>query len=102
MPHIVKHERWKCISCGNCAAISPEFWEMDDEDYQANLKKSTVKTENVDGEDQKLFYLDIPEDKLEENEEAAESCPVECIHVLKKEVSAENSQELKIQSSEQV
>ena len=36
----ILHFKEECISCGACAAILPEFWEMDD-DGMAQLKGST-------------------------------------------------------------
>jgi len=38
MPKVI-HRKQECISCGACAAISPEFWEMDEEAL-AQLKNS--------------------------------------------------------------
>ena len=37
--HKILHYKDDCISCGACAAIYPEFWEMDDEGL-AHLKES--------------------------------------------------------------
>lgn len=68
----VFHERPNCIACGACAAISPEFWEMD-EDGLSTLKGSTKVGEN--------FELEITEDQKVANQEAAEVCPVQIIHV---------------------
>ncbi|MBT4446079.1 ferredoxin [archaeon] len=68
----VIHERPDCISCGACAAILPEFWEMD-EDGLSTLKGATKVGEN--------FELEISSDDKAENEEAAEVCPVQIIHV---------------------
>ena len=30
MPKVI-HEREKCIGCGACAAVCPDFWEMSDD-----------------------------------------------------------------------
>lgn len=77
----VKHERWKCIACGACAAVTPKFWVMDDNDFKAdligslhtNITEGLLETRTVDG--------DVQDEKdLKESEEA---CPVECIHVNK-------------------
>jgi ferredoxin len=56
------HEREKCIGCGSCVAICPNNWEMKGE-------KSRPKK--------------IELDEIGCNQEAADSCPVECIHVQK-------------------
>ena len=72
----VIHEREDCISCGACAAISPEFWEMA-EDSLSTLKGSKQVGEN--------FELIITEEQKEANQEAAEVCPVQIIHVKEEE-----------------
>lgn len=74
----VIHERWKCIGCGVCAAVSPEHWEMH-ADGKSDIKGAPRKN--------------VPEGILEEievkepgtNKDAEEGCPVNCIHVKKKE-----------------
>ena len=76
--HLVIHLKKDCISCGACAAIAPDFWEMDEEGL-ANLKGSTM----VDGHQE----LDIStEEARATNQEAANCCPVNIIHIKKKEV----------------
>ena len=56
------HEREKCIGCGSCAAICPENWELKGE--KSRPKKTILE-------------------EIGCNQEAADSCPVECIHVEK-------------------
>ena len=76
--HLVIHLKKDCISCGACAAIAPDYWEMDEEGL-ANLKGSTM----VDGHQE----LDInTEEARAANQEAANCCPVNIIHIKKKEV----------------
>jgi ferredoxin len=65
------HDRPVCIGCGSCAAITEKFWEMN-EDGKADLKGSDKKG---DWEIREL-------DDLEYNMDAAECCPVNCIHVF--------------------
>lgn len=57
------HERNKCIGCGACTAICPDNWMM------AKDGKSKPK---------KIELTEIGC-----NQEAADSCPAECIHVKK-------------------
>lgn len=65
------HERQKCIGCGACAAVCPAFWEMA-EDGKANLKGAKkIQNEN--------YQLEVEEVGC--NKEAADSCPVQCIHI---------------------
>ena len=68
----VIHQRDDCISCGACAAIAPDFWEMD-EDGLSTLKGAQKVVDN--------FELEIDQKDKAENEEAAEVCPVQIIHV---------------------
>ena len=61
----------ECISCGTCAAICPEFWEMDEEGM-AHLKESR-KAENH------WERIIETEDARSRNQEAADACPVQII-----------------------
>ncbi|MEK7123799.1 MAG: ferredoxin [Patescibacteria group bacterium] len=72
MPKII-HHREKCIGCGTCAAICPEFWEMDEKDFKANLKGG--KTDKKTGDQE----LEMKE--LACNQEAADACPVQVIEI---------------------
>ena len=72
----VIHERANCIACGACAAISPDFWEMD-EDTLSSLKGAKKVGDH--------FELEISEDQKAENQEAADVCPVQIIHVKEEE-----------------
>ena len=69
----VIHFKKDCISCGACAAIAPEFWEMDEEGL-AQLKGSKEKGETWE------LDIDKKEDKVV-NQEAADVCPVNIIHL---------------------
>ncbi len=75
-PHKIVHFKKDCISCGACAAINPEFWEMDEEGL-AHLKGSKQMEDH--------WELDISTEvgKMS-NQEAADVCPVNIIHVKKK------------------
>jgi ferredoxin len=68
----VVHFKKDCISCGACAAINPELFEMDPEGL-AELKGSSVVDDHQE--------LKISEDKKDEAQEAADVCPVNIIHV---------------------
>ncbi len=78
MPKVI-HERDVCIGCGACAVVCEKYWEMA-EDGKSNLKGAEKAGEGERGVE---FHLEIPEDDLECNKEAAEMCPVNCIHVEK-------------------
>jgi len=68
------HEIKKCIGCGSCVALCPEYWEMG-EDGKAHLKNSKVNPQ-TDNEE-----LEIEE--IACNQEAADICPVQCIKIKK-------------------
>lgn len=59
----IKVNRDSCIGCGACAAICDEVFEIDDEGL------SVAKTEEVE------------EDKKQEVQDAADSCPTGAIEV---------------------
>ena len=76
--YIFEQDRANCIGCGACAAISPEYLEMND-DGKADIKEAKKKDAKGDHTER------IIEDKdLDKVKEAAESCPVNILH-LKKE-----------------
>ncbi|MBI4448541.1 ferredoxin [Candidatus Woesearchaeota archaeon] len=67
------HNRPECIGCGACAAIAPTFWVMA-EDGKSDIIDSHKRDDGWE-------EIEI-EDKDEEiNREAAESCPVNVIHL---------------------
>lgn len=76
---IVMHERWKCIGCGACTAVSPDFWEMSDDGF-ADLK-GCDKQETPEGT---LETRALRPSEVEQNQNAADSCPVECIFLKNK------------------
>lgn len=59
------HDKSVCIGCGACAAVCPANWEMAD-DGKSKPKKTEV-------------------DEIGCNMDAAQSCPVNCIHIEKDE-----------------
>ena len=73
----IRHDRPNCIGCAACAAVAPDFWEMH-EDGKSDIIGSK-KTEDEWEE------LDIEEKNFVENKEAADSCPVNVIHIINKE-----------------
>ena len=70
------HFKKDCISCGACAAINPEFWEMDEEGL-AHLKGSKQADDHFELE------ISTEADRMS-NQEAADVCPVNIIHLKKK------------------
>jgi ferredoxin len=69
----VVHFKKDCISCGACAAIAPEYFELDEEGL-ADLKGSTEIGDH--------FELELANEEAKStNQEAADVCPVNIIHV---------------------
>ena len=62
-----------CISCGACAAIAPDFWEMDEQGI-AHLKESVKVGEQWE-------KIITSEDARAQNQEAADACPVQIIKI---------------------
>lgn len=69
----VIHDRPGCIGCGACAAVSPKYWVMNEDG-----KSDIVEGKDLDNGFQEM---EITEDSYDENFEAAETCPVNVIHI---------------------
>jgi ferredoxin len=74
----IDHDRPTCIGCAACEAVAPDFWEM------AEDGKSDVKGAEriMEGNEIVREKLEIEEKDQELNMDAAEACPVNCIHIL--------------------
>ncbi len=64
-------EKNKCIGCGSCAAVCPDFFEIT-EAGKSHLKNSSLNQD----ENEELELLDAGCCK-----EASEICPVQCIMI---------------------
>ena len=71
------HDRPNCIGCAACAAVAPDFWSMS-EDGKSDIIGSKKKDDETE-------EMDIEEKHFKENKEAADSCPVNVIHIINKE-----------------
>lgn len=69
----IYHDRPNCIGCAACAGVCPDFWKMDD-DGKSNIKGGTRKDDETE-------ELQIEEKDFSCNKEAADSCPVNVIHI---------------------
>lgn len=68
------HDKKNCISCGACAAINPEYWQLD-EDGMAQLKGAKLIG------DQWELIIDTEEARAV-NQEAVDVCPVQVIKIV--------------------
>lgn len=76
--YTIDHDRPTCIGCAACEAISPDFWIMS-EDGKSDVKGAKIVKE---GDEIKQELLDIEEKDFQTNKDAADACPVNCIHIL--------------------
>ncbi|MCX6815929.1 MAG: ferredoxin [Candidatus Aenigmarchaeota archaeon] len=74
----IEHDRPGCIGCGACAALAPQFWTMDPADGKSDLLQAK-KTE--EGGEVVKEERDIDQKDLDMNMSAAQSCPVNVIHL---------------------
>ncbi len=83
----IVHDRDICIGCAACASVCPKYWKMADDG------KSDVIRDNDDGSQTRAEKTGNGEEEMlgtnieplivdfDSNKEAAESCPVNCIHI---------------------
>jgi ferredoxin len=74
----IVHDRPNCIGCKACEVIAPEFWRISPEDGKSDVLGSTKREDGWE-------ELDIEDKDYELNLNAAQSCPVNVIHLVKKE-----------------
>ena len=70
----LQHEQDVCIGCGACVAVAPDFWVMNEDG----------KAEIVNGKHISQNLQELELDEIGPNKEAAEVCPVNCIHIYEK------------------
>ncbi len=75
--YVLQHDRPNCIGCAACEAVAPDFWEMN-----ADGKSDIKGGKNVDNGWQNL---ELKEKDFVVNKDAADSCPVNVIHIVNKE-----------------
>lgn len=64
-----------CIGCTTCATLCPETWEM--KKQKAHLKNT------VFSEQKEEVTKDLDLNEIKKHENAEQSCPVNCIKLLK-------------------
>lgn len=73
--YCIVYDREKCISAAACTAVAPRQWVMSDADFKADLIGAK---KGKDGH----YELEIGEDEVKENHEAADICPVKIIRII--------------------
>ena len=73
----IQHDRPNCIGCAACAAVTPDFWEMN-EDGKSDIKQAKNREDGWQ-------TREIEEKEFAANKEAADACPVNVIHIVNKE-----------------
>ncbi len=68
------YDRKNCIGVGSCALLAEKFWAMASDD----------KADLIHGKQRKdgFWELEIAEEQLFENQEAARNCPVRVIKIV--------------------
>jgi ferredoxin len=75
--YTLQHDRPNCIGCAACEAVAPDVWEMNS-DGKSDIKGGKNR-------DDGWQELPIKEEDFQLNKEAADSCPVNVIHIVKKD-----------------
>ncbi len=72
MPKLI-HYRDKCIGCGVCQEMQPEYWRMSKKDGKATLIGAVRKKD--------IYIREISEEDVDLSMKVAEACPVRIIKV---------------------
>jgi len=73
----IQHDRPNCIGCGACTAVCSDFWEMGGDGKSILKGSKKIKDDWTE--------LEIDEKDFACNNNAAQSCPVNVIHITDKE-----------------
>jgi len=69
------HHRQKCIGCNACVEVAPYRWRISKKDGKSVL---------IEGKEKKGIYnVHASDDEFEENQIAAQNCPVNIIRIEK-------------------
>ena len=69
------HHRQKCIGCNACVEVAP---------YRCRISKKDGKSVLIEGKEKKGIYnANVSDDEFEENQIAAQNCPVNIIRIEK-------------------
>lgn len=68
------HTRLKCIGCGVCCEMQPEYWRMSKKDGKATLLNAELKKDKA--------ILSIPDADVDFSKVVANVCPVSIIQIM--------------------
>ncbi|MBI2564638.1 ferredoxin [Candidatus Woesearchaeota archaeon] len=71
------YDREGCIGAGACEVAAPKFWKIEDNGIATIIAPNAIKTETEE-------ELEITEEELQENLDAAQACPVQVIKIIDK------------------
>ena len=74
---LLEHNRPDCIGCAACVAVNPKHWVMN-EDGKSDIIGAPHRPDGWQ-------ELEIGDEDFESNKAAAESCPVNVIHLKNKD-----------------
>ena len=74
---LLEHDRPNCIGCAACAAVNPKHWVMN-EDGKSDIIGAPHRPDDWQ-------ELEISDEDFQMDKEAAESCPVNVIHLKNKD-----------------
>jgi ferredoxin len=74
---LIEHNKENCIGCGSCIAINPKRFRMGEDSRSELIGSKTRK----DGWQE----LELDDSTIKAEKETAEACPVNVIHIKKKE-----------------
>ena len=75
--YLLEHNRPDCIGCAACVAVNPKHWVMN-EDNKADIIGAPRRPDGWE-------EIEIEQDDFEADKAAAESCPVNVIHLKNKD-----------------
>ncbi len=75
--YVLEHNRPDCIGCAACVAVNPKHWVMN-EDNKADIIGAPRRPDGWE-------EIEIEQDDFEADKAAAESCPVNVIHLKNKD-----------------
>jgi ferredoxin len=68
------HYRSNCIGCFGCVAVAPERWQMSRKDGKSILIGASEK--------KGIFSTELFEEEVEQNRQAASTCPSRVIRIV--------------------